>query len=263
MITADAKRILIISSDSALVEMLPDLLREVGYEPFTTKEIVTAIVELERVHPHLVILDMDDRAADALLFLETLRTNPSPRIADVPVIIGSEKGNLMEIDRALKLGVKDYFIKSKLEPEEAVAKVKKFFDAGKSALGSPPKAKVLMVEDDKFLRELAVQKFTKDGLEALSAIDGEQGLGIAEKELPDVILLDIMLPSIDGFEALKRIRKNPALNKTHIFMLSNFSQSEDVARAHGLGADAFLVKANFTLDEIADMVKKHLATPRK
>src|SRR3989344_2101447 len=122
--------------------------------------------------------------------------------------------------------------------------------------------KILIVEDDNFLQELAKQKFTKEGFHVVCEIDGERGVALAESELPDAILLDILLPGIDGFEALKRIRANPALEKTHIFMLSNYSQPEERERAANLGAEKFLVKADFTLDQIVDAVKESLAKPR-
>jgi CheY-like chemotaxis protein len=120
--------------------------------------------------------------------------------------------------------------------------------------------KVLLIEDDQFLQALAVQKFTKEGFQAISAMDGEHGLALAEKELPDVILLDILLPGIDGFAVLMRIAANPSLKDTRVFMLSNYSQPEDVAKAKALGAERFLIKADYTLDQITDMVKDTLGT---
>lgn len=119
--------------------------------------------------------------------------------------------------------------------------------------------KVLIIEDDKFLQELAAQKFTKEGLHVISAMDGERGAMLAASELPDAVLLDILLPGIDGFEVLKRIRSNPALKKTSIFMLSNYSQPEEQEKATKLGANRFLVKADYTLDQIVDMVKESIA----
>lgn len=119
-----------------------------------------------------------------------------------------------------------------------------------------------MVEDDKFLRDLAAQKMVKENLDVTTAMDGEQGLSLAEKSIPNIILLDILLPGIDGYEVLRRIRLNPALANTHVAMLSNFGQREDVERALKGGADHFLVKANYTLDEVVQEVKRIVAKPR-
>lgn len=121
------------------------------------------------------------------------------------------------------------------------------------------KTKLLIIEDDKFLRELAVQKLFKEGLDVSAAMDGEQGILLAEKFTPDVVLLDILLPGIDGFEVLKRIRANETLKATRVIMLSNFGQTEDLEKARVLGADKFLVKANYTLDEIIKVVHEVLA----
>lgn len=125
---------------------------------------------------------------------------------------------------------------------------------------TPPK--ILLIEDDQFLQALAVQKFTKEGFQTLSAMDGERGIMLAEKEIPDVILLDILLPGIDGFAVLTRMQANPALQSVHVFMLSNYSQPEDVAKAQALGAERFLIKADYTLDQIADMVKESLTVQK-
>jgi len=121
---------------------------------------------------------------------------------------------------------------------------------------------VLIIEDDQFLRDLATQKLRKEQLDVDSAMDGEQGIAIAEAKIPDVILLDILLPGIDGYEVLKHVRANPVFQKTSIAMLSNFGQREDIEKALKAGADQFFVKANYTLDEIVEGVKKMLATPR-
>jgi len=179
-------------------------------------------------------------------------------MAQIPVLIGSENGNLLDISCALKLGAKEYFIKRSSLPADILKKAEKCFGDA-NGMTNVLSAKVLMVEDDKFLRELAIQKFTKEGMKTIAAMDGEQAVMLAEKELPDIILLDILLPGIDGFEALKRIRANAALLKTPVFMLSNFGQAEDIARAKELGVDQFLVKANYTLDEIVVMVRESLA----
>ncbi|OGZ04965.1 MAG: hypothetical protein A2845_04325 [Candidatus Lloydbacteria bacterium RIFCSPHIGHO2_01_FULL_49_22] len=123
--------------------------------------------------------------------------------------------------------------------------------------------KVLVIEDDKFLRDLALQKIAKEGFNVVAAVDGEQGVEFAEKEIPDIILLDILLPGIDGFEVLSRVRANPALAQTKVSMLSNFGQREDIEKALKGGADQFMVKANYTLDEIVAEVKKMVVTPHK
>lgn len=244
-----------------------------GYEMFQSHDISAAIEETMHMHPDLVILDVKIDGVDGFDYLEALRGNPDPAIAKIPVIIASETGDLVEISRALKLGISDYFVKSRFDIAQVFSKVKKQLgdtsvavtnDASTSApMEVLAQIKLLIVEDDKFLRDLATQKLNQENFAVFAAVDGEQGIAIAEKELPQVILLDILLPGIDGFEVLKRIRTNPNLKDTRVIMLSNFGQREDVEKAISSGADQFLVKANFTLDEIIQEVKNVMKKEHK
>lgn len=118
------------------------------------------------------------------------------------------------------------------------------------------KRKILLVEDDKFLAELCMTKMEKENFTVVLAMDGEEGLQKIDAEEPDLILLDIMLPGIDGFEVLDRVRKHsdPKISKTPIVLLSNLGQDSSVERGLALGADDYLIKANFTTDEIVKKI---------
>lgn len=118
--------------------------------------------------------------------------------------------------------------------------------------------KILIVEDDKFLRELIGQKLTKEGYDILESIDGEDGLKKIRNEKPDLVLLDLILPSIDGFEVLSRIKEDASLKSPPIIILSNLGQKEDVERGLKSGAVDYLIKAHFTPGEIIEKVKNIL-----
>ena len=120
--------------------------------------------------------------------------------------------------------------------------------------------KVLIVEDDKFLSELISTKLDKEGFAISLAGDGEAGLKKAEEFKPDIILLDIMLPGMDGFEVLEKLKghANASIKKTPVIILSNFGQESKVERGLQLGAVDYLVKANFTTGEIVDKIKEVL-----
>lgn len=115
--------------------------------------------------------------------------------------------------------------------------------------------KILIVEDDKFLRELMTRKLLSLQYEVVSASDGEEGLEKIKTELPDVVLLDLILPGINGFEVLELAKKDSATAKIPIIILSNLGQSEDIKKGLELGAQDFLVKAHFTPQEIVDKLK--------
>jgi len=115
--------------------------------------------------------------------------------------------------------------------------------------------KILIIEDDKFLRELIVKKLVKEGYEISEAVDGEEGVKKVKEEKPDLVLLDLILPGIDGFEVLSRTKEDPALSQIPVIILSNLGQKEDVERGLGLGAIDYLIKAHFTPGEIIEKIR--------
>lgn len=282
-----SKKILIVTGDQSIVNRIVERISLMGHETYTAYNEDMALGAVNQLRPHMIILDLNIDGVDSFHFFETLRQNPDKALAETPVIIATQGGDLLEISRAIKLGVKDYFVKGTFDPTKVAEKVQKHIEATSGAMESAPpeiappvaapvqvavapvvaapavppgQTKVLIVEDDKFLRDLATQKLAKENLLVVSAVDGEQGIMLAEKEIPNIILLDILLPGIDGFEVLRRVRANPALANTKVAMLSNFGQREDIEKALNAGANQFLVKANYTLDEIVEEVKKIAGT---
>ncbi len=124
---------------------------------------------------------------------------------------------------------------------------------------SNSKEKILIVEDDKFLRELISRKLAGRGYEVETAVDGEDGFEKIKKTKPDVVLLDLILPGIDGFEVLSRVKKEKEVQDVPIIILSNLGQKEDIERGLSLGAIDYLIKAHFTPQEIIEKVKEVLS----
>lgn len=121
--------------------------------------------------------------------------------------------------------------------------------------------RVLIVEDDKFLSELISTKLTKEGFDIILATDGETGLEQATTQKPDIILLDIMLPGMSGFDVLKKLKADAddTIKSIPVLILSNFGQESKVKEGLALGASDYLVKANFTTGEIVEKIKSTLA----
>ena len=118
--------------------------------------------------------------------------------------------------------------------------------------------KILVIEDDKFLRELIVQKLLKEGYEIVEAVEGEEGIKKVTEENPDIILLDIILPGMDGFEVLKKIKEDKKVQHIPVIILSNLGQQDDIDKGIKLGAKDYLIKAEFTPGEIVEKVKNVL-----
>lgn len=118
--------------------------------------------------------------------------------------------------------------------------------------------RILVVEDDPFLLKAYEAKFKRSGLQAEKAHDGEETLVQLKKQKFDLILLDLVMPKMDGFEVLEKIRQDPKLKGTRILVVSNLGQDSDMKRAKELGADEYLVKSDYSLQQIVDLIKKKL-----
>ncbi len=120
-------------------------------------------------------------------------------------------------------------------------------------------SKIMIVEDDPTLRDIYTTRFKAEGYDVATASDGEAALSVAVKEKPDLILLDIMMPKISGFDVLDILRDTEETKKTKIVVMSALSQTADIEKGKTLGANAYLVKSQVTLSEVVEKVKAILS----
>jgi len=114
--------------------------------------------------------------------------------------------------------------------------------------------KVLLVEDDLFLIDIYTKKLQKSGFEVINADTGLKAVKMVQDNKPDLVLLDIVLPEMEGWEVLKKVKKqSPAL---HVIILSNLSQRQEVEKGLQLGAEKYLIKSQYTPSEVVEEVKK-------
>lgn len=123
---------------------------------------------------------------------------------------------------------------------------------------SDKKVKVLIVEDEQMLAEMYATKFTMEGFDATQAHDGVAGLEAAQNDTPDIILLDVIMPKLDGFAVLKELRLHDETKKTPVILLTNLGQDEDIKKGKELGASDYFVKANHTPAEVVNKVREVL-----
>lgn len=117
---------------------------------------------------------------------------------------------------------------------------------------------ILFIEDEPSLQKTVGRFLEKEGFEIESALDGETGLQIAKKTKPALILLDLILPRKDGFEVLKELKQDETTKNIPVIVLTNLEGSTDVEKALSLGANAYLVKANYDLEEVIKKIKETL-----
>ena len=120
---------------------------------------------------------------------------------------------------------------------------------------------ILVVEDDRFLRRACEVSLQKRGFVVRSAIDGEVGLQMAREAIPDLILLDLLMPRVSGIELLEQLRADPVTAGIRVVIMSNSSREEDKAHASRLGVLGYYVKANLSLRALGDEVSRILGQP--
>jgi len=124
-------------------------------------------------------------------------------------------------------------------------------------------ARILLAEDDRFLRKAAEATLRQRGFTVVTAVDGEEALQLARKDVPDLILLDLIMPKLQGFEVLRALKQDPATAHIPVIVLSNLGQARDVQQTMEGGAVAYFVKANLSLQTLANRVEEVLAAGKR
>ncbi|MDD5251165.1 MAG: response regulator [Patescibacteria group bacterium] len=124
--------------------------------------------------------------------------------------------------------------------------------------GTEPK-KILIIEDDAPLSAMVQNRFKRELYETVSALNGSEGLDAARKYRPDIIVLDLLLPVMNGFDVLSALRKDELTRDIPVLVLSNLSRAEDIQRTQMLGANGYLVKTDVSLKYVTEKIKDLLS----
>lgn len=263
-----SKRILIIEDDVFFAEVLKDKLENAGFIVENYSDGQQGLEKIKETKPDLVLLDIMLPSMSGYEILEKKREDES--IKSIPVIVISNSGQPVELERVLDLGAKDYLIKAQFGPNEVIDKVGAHFasvdpqekiEKEKIESQSPISIegkKIVIVEDDEFLSDLLKEKFKIEKADVTHVTNGVDLLSSLEDLNPDLILLDIVLPKMDGYDILDAIKSNEKTSHIPVVMLSNLGQESDIKRGKQKGAERFLVKAMFSLDEVVTEVKQTL-----
>lgn len=213
--------------------------------------------------PDLIILNKTDAEADSIEVLNELRT--SDAIRNLPVIVLVDE-NPDEIQNALALGAADYFTKDE-NVTDIEAKIKSLLGHSENFAGATviditpvtvknvtPGVRVYVVEDDPLLRNLLNTKFEQSKFPCRFSVDGKGVLEEVKVFKPQVIILDLMLPGIGGFEILEEIKRDSATKEIPVIIFSNRDEQSDRKRAAELGVEKYFVKALTELSELVDEI---------
>ena len=229
--------------------------------------------------PDLLLLDIVMPKTSGFEVLEKIKKDKI--LSSIPVIIISNSGDPIEIEKAVLLGIVDYIIKVNFDPVEVVEMVKKFFanlncsrdkknfdivdvneEEKEEEIAEKKENKtgvrVLLVEDDDFLRKIYKTKLEREGFDVSVAVNGKEALRRIMKGNPQIVLLDIILPIMDGFEVLEHVKKDSSKSSIPIVMLTNLGQENEIEKGFKLGAEDYIIKSHLTVGEIIRKVKEIL-----
>lgn len=249
------KKILIIEDEQILGELLVEKLQEAGHEVSLVPDGEMGMRAMRAQTPDMVLLDMVMPNKDGYEVLTEMHTDPV--LQQVPVIVISNSGQPVEVQRILDLGAKDHIVKAEFSPAEVLEKVEKYLGATHEVEGKKnfSNVKILIVEDDLFLSSITATRLEREGYTVSVVTDGEQALAALEKETPHLILLDIVMPGMSGFDVLKKVRAEARFKDVAIVMFTNLGQEHEVEESKALGADDFLIKAKFTPREVLEKIQ--------
>jgi DNA-binding response OmpR family regulator len=250
-----SQKILIIEDDPVLGDVLTQKLGHEGYQVTLIPDGAEGLAAITSVKPDLVLLDIILPTMSGYEILE--KKHADPAISAIPVIIVSNSGQPVEITRALALGVNDYLVKAQFDPEEVLSKVRTCLSAPYAINSSSPSGggqlvgkKVMWVEDDVFLNDILAKKLTTEGCTPMNARDGEEALKLLESDVPDILLLDLVLPGMSGFDVLEKIKADERLKNIPVLVFSNLGQQSEIEKAKKLGALKHFIKAEMDVSEI-------------
>jgi len=252
------QKILIINDDEALSNAIQTKLQINGYEAICVYNGDEGLSKAASEKPNLILLDMTMPKKSGLEVLDNLKK--SDELKAIPVIIISNTGEPTEIERAKSLGAGDFLVEAEFSPDEVLQKIQNALGVNhaEKAAAKSNGLKILLVEDEHFLRDILAQKLVESGYKVIQCIDGEGALRLIRDEMPNLVLLDLILPGIDGFEVLRQKSAEQELAGIPVIILSNLGQKEEIDKGLALGAKDFIIKAHFTPSEIVEKVKSFL-----
>jgi len=269
-------KIIVVEDDPMLGEIYVKKFTEAGFEMKLVTSGKAVESEVANYQPEIVLLDIVLPDMDGYEILEALSKNNLTR--SVPTYVFSNLSAKEDIERATSLGAKGFITKSSFTPSQLVEEVKKILGSqGAETAAAPAPAetptssgaekvisnqqesngnKILIIEDEDIFIEMFGDKLKQEGFEVVSAKNGKWGLKEAENGGFNCILLDMMMPAMNGYEAVQELRANEKTKETPIIILSNSALDSEVQQALALGANEYYIKTQVTPGEVADRVKE-------
>lgn len=253
------KHIILVEDEETLTNIMRAKLERAGFRVTLAGNGEEGLSQIRSQNPDLVLLDMMLPVLNGFDLLETLRREGI--LPALPVIVISNSGQPVELERIKRLGVRDYLIKINFSPEEVLQKVEQVLSLedqirpAKIPQEQKTKANVLIVEDDMILVNLLQRKFSQDNYMVFTAPNVSEARQVLKSGPVDIILLDIVFPDMDGFTFLAELKAGKEFAHIPVIIISNLGQKEEIEKGIKIGAVDYVIKANTFPNEILEKVK--------
>lgn len=254
------QKIVIIEGDESVGQQILEIIKKDGYKDvYLYKNGEQGLKGIYDVLPHLVLLDIVLPDTDGYSVLA--KKIAEPLLVKIPVFLLSTHGVAINMRNIPPNSVAEVIISLNTKSFDILQKINEYFGYGINGLGDhtntveSEKKKVLWVEDDRLIGNILKKKILSSGLDLVHVQDGMMALESLKTRKPDVIVADLILPGMDGFELIEAINKDKTMDDVPKMILSNLSKTGDIDRAKSLGVKKYLVKASTSLDQVIVEIK--------
>lgn len=259
--TEKTQKIVVIEGDVSVGQSIVELLKKDQYSNvYLYKNGEEGLKGIYDVLPHLILLDISLPDIDGYSVLAKKQTEPL--LTKIPVFLLSMQGVAINMRNIPPNSVAEVIISLNAKSIDIVQKVNDYFGYGMSAVETvnadkkvSQKKKILWVEDDRLIGNILEKKIISSGFDLNHVKDGEGAIQALKSFKPDVIIIDLILPGMNGFEILEALRSVESIKNVPRMVLSNLSKVTDIDKAKSLGASKYLVKASTSLEQVIVEIK--------
>ncbi len=253
--TPKKEKILVIEGDATFGQRVVETLKQEGYTASLVTDGGAGLKVIAETLPSLVLVDIVLPGTDGYEVIA--KKHADPVLAKIPVFLLSTQGVPINMGKVPQGAVREYILDLHADTAEIVKRINSTFGHPDSAEVAEPKnkKKLVWVEDDKLIGTILGKKLIASGFDLFHAKNGDEALKYLAENVPDAIVLDLLMPGMSGFDVLQKVKADPRHKNVPSMILSNLNKQSDIERAKILGAQKFLVKAAASLDQIVDEVR--------
>ncbi len=246
------KKVLVVDDELDMANLIKSNLEKGKYEVICALSGKEGIEKAKEIHPDIITLDILMPGMDGFQVLETLKNDPE--LSRIPVILISIVADAKK-EKGFNLGAVDY-IKKPVDFESLSSSINKVME--NLSQKSTAEKNILIIDDEKNMAYLAKSFLIKRGFEVSCALSGYEGLNLARENKPDLIILDLAMPGMDGFEVIKKLKSNKETNSIPIIILTSSISEKNKEKCLLLGAAEYLDKSFFSEDTLVKEIEEHL-----